>query len=183
MSISKARAQRYRALARGKGGDNDDEAAAIATSAVAHRITRQVDEAGAHLAAVITKDLCTYSIVILRQEKILLDHGAGGGSTRGQSGRRVFFGWCDVAKKIRRPGAASRQSDRLGWKRPQQDSNLRTRLRRPMLYPLSYGGSLTQKCYQPEAALVTHARDARVTPAGHARLPVAGAVCSSPLRR
>ena len=25
--------------------------------------------------------------------------------------------------------------------RPQQDSNLRTRLRRPMLYPLSYGGS------------------------------------------
>ena len=27
-------------------------------------------------------------------------------------------------------------------KRPQQDSNLRTRLRRPMLYPLSYGGSV-----------------------------------------
>jgi hypothetical protein len=27
-----------------------------------------------------------------------------------------------------------------GW-RPQQDSNLRTRLRRPLLYPLSYGGS------------------------------------------
>ncbi len=25
-------------------------------------------------------------------------------------------------------------------KRPQQDSNLRTRLRRPLLYPLSYGG-------------------------------------------
>src|SRR6202034_1497827 len=29
------------------------------------------------------------------------------------------------------------------WKRPQQDSNLRTRLRRPMLYPLSYGGCAT----------------------------------------
>lgn len=29
--------------------------------------------------------------------------------------------------------------------RPRQDSNLRTRLRRPLLYPLSYGGSgLTQ---------------------------------------
>ncbi len=27
-----------------------------------------------------------------------------------------------------------------GIRRPQQDSNLRTRLRRPMLYPLSYGG-------------------------------------------
>ena len=38
-----------------------------------------------------------------------------------------------------------------------------------MLYPLSYGGSLTQKCYQPGAALVTHAQDARVTPTGHAR--------------
>jgi hypothetical protein len=30
-------------------------------------------------------------------------------------------------------------------KRPQQDSNLRTRLRRPMLYPLSYGGCATQE--------------------------------------
>ena len=27
-----------------------------------------------------------------------------------------------------------------------------------MLYPLSYGGSLTQKCYQPGAALVTPRR-------------------------
>ena len=27
--------------------------------------------------------------------------------------------------------------------RPQQDSNLRTRLRRPLLYPLSYGGTRT----------------------------------------
>ena len=29
--------------------------------------------------------------------------------------------------------------------RPQQDSNLRTRLRRPLLYPLSYGGSDTAR--------------------------------------
>ena len=28
--------------------------------------------------------------------------------------------------------------------RPQQDSNLRTRLRRPLLYPLSYGGWRTR---------------------------------------
>ena len=28
-----------------------------------------------------------------------------------------------------------------------------------MLYPLSYGGSLTQKCYQPRAALVTREQD------------------------
>ena len=33
-------------------------------------------------------------------------------------------------------------------RRPQQDSNLRTRLRRPMLYPLSYGGSVPWKGYQ-----------------------------------
>jgi hypothetical protein len=33
--------------------------------------------------------------------------------------------------------------------RPQQDSNLRTRLRRPVLYPLSYGGPMTSKGYQP----------------------------------
>ena len=30
-------------------------------------------------------------------------------------------------------------------KRPQQDSNLRSRLRRPLLSPLSYGGCATQK--------------------------------------
>ena len=30
--------------------------------------------------------------------------------------------------------------NRLEVKRPRQDSNLRTRLRRPMLYPLSYEG-------------------------------------------
>jgi hypothetical protein len=31
---------------------------------------------------------------------------------------------------------------------PRQDSNLRTRLRRAVLYPLSYGGSATRKGYQ-----------------------------------
>ena len=31
--------------------------------------------------------------------------------------------------------------------RPRQDSNLRTRLRRPMLYPLSYEGSLERKLH------------------------------------
>ncbi len=33
-------------------------------------------------------------------------------------------------------------------RRPRQDSNLRTRLRRPVLYPLSYGGFRTEKEYQ-----------------------------------
>jgi hypothetical protein len=32
---------------------------------------------------------------------------------------------------------------------PRQDSNLRSRLRRPLLSPLSYGGSRTQQGYQP----------------------------------
>jgi CheY-like chemotaxis protein len=39
---------------------------------------------------------------------------------------------------------------RIQQSRPQQDSNLRTRLRRPVLYPLSYGGPVTEKGYQPE---------------------------------
>jgi hypothetical protein len=33
--------------------------------------------------------------------------------------------------------------------RPQQDSNLRTRLRRPLLYPLSYGGSPAARRGEP----------------------------------
>lgn len=34
-----------------------------------------------------------------------------------------------------------------GLKCPRQDSNLRTRLRRPLLYPLSYGGvSVAERC-------------------------------------
>ncbi len=38
---------------------------------------------------------------------------------------------------------------------PQKDSNLRTWLRRPVLYPLSYGGSLTEKGYQSGDVPVT----------------------------
>ena len=42
----------------------------------------------------------------------------------------------------------------MGWwmgARPRQDSNLRSRLRRPLLYPLSYGGGrveMTHAAYQ-----------------------------------
>ena len=36
-------------------------------------------------------------------------------------------------------------------KRPQQDSNLRSRLRRPLLSPLSYGGYAHRKGYQPKS--------------------------------
>jgi hypothetical protein len=39
---------------------------------------------------------------------------------------------------------------------PRQDSNLRTRLRRAVLYPLSYGGSATNELYQ--APRPTHPR-------------------------
>ena len=46
---------------------------------------------------------------------------------------------------------ASGSSSNAGSKRPQQDSNLRTRLRRPVLYPLSYGGPVTPKGYQSRA--------------------------------
>ena len=49
-------------------------------------------------------------------------------------------------------------------KRPQQDSNLRTRLRRPVLYPLSYGGPVTSKGYQPPVAGVTSRHAVPMTP-------------------
>ena len=41
--------------------------------------------------------------------------------------------------------AGQRPDNPANDKRPQQDSNLRSRLRRPLLYPLSYGGCATQK--------------------------------------
>src|SRR6201999_2345373 len=49
----------------------------------------------------------------------------------------------------------------LWFRCPQKDSNLRTWLRRPVLYPLSYGGSVTQKGYQYTAAVVTRGAHAR----------------------
>jgi hypothetical protein len=42
-------------------------------------------------------------------------------------------------------------------RRPQQDSNLRTRLRRPMLYPLSYGGLAPEKATSRRPYLGTFA--------------------------
>ena len=46
----------------------------------------------------------------------------------------------DAALKVR---AVEEPTAETGWssdRRPRQDSNLRTRLRRPVLYPLSYEG-------------------------------------------
>jgi hypothetical protein len=40
----------------------------------------------------IAKDFYTYSIKILRQEKILRDQGQGGEPPRERSGSRVLFG-------------------------------------------------------------------------------------------
>jgi hypothetical protein len=53
-----------------------------------------------------------------------------------------FPDFVSAAELARRQTRAAGQADPVGW-RPQQDSNLRTRLRRPLLYPLSYGGSDT----------------------------------------
>jgi hypothetical protein len=47
--------------------------------------------------------------------------------------------------------------------RPRQDSNLRTPLRRRVLYPLSYGGSGRRTQYQP----VAEAKDVRATAYRH----------------
>ncbi len=42
--------------------------------------------------------------------------------------------------------AASKAAAATGLKYPRQDSNLCSRLRRPMLYPLSYGGMKRAGC-------------------------------------
>ena len=49
--------------------------------------------------------------------------------------------------------------------RPRQDSNLRTPLRRRVLYPLSYGGSGRRTQYQP----VEDVTDVRATSYRHGR--------------
>ncbi len=56
--------------------------------------------------------------------------------------------------------------DAGGGERPRQDSNLRTRLRRPTLYPLSYEGGTSKDT--GAAAMVTVARSVTVTLAGMA---------------
>jgi hypothetical protein len=48
---------------------------------------------------------------------------------------RLHLPCCPLRRQSREP-AGPTPADL----RPQQDSNLRTRLRRPLLYPLSYGG-------------------------------------------
>jgi hypothetical protein len=56
--------------------------------------------------------------------------------------------WHDVSEDANRAvskTAGQGQESPDTRKRPQQDSNLRSRLRRPMLYPLSYGGCATSK--------------------------------------
>jgi hypothetical protein len=56
-------------------------------------------------------------------------------------------------RSARRPGRKRRAGRRSFpyFERPRQDSNLRNRLRRAVLYPLSYGGSRTGKEYQSPA--------------------------------
>jgi hypothetical protein len=55
-------------------------------------------------------------------------------------------------------GTAGQSTSGAGQKgRPQQDSNLRSRLRRPLLSPLSYGG-----CATPKGTSRGHARVQRL---------------------
>jgi hypothetical protein len=66
--------------------------------------------------------------------------GRGGGGSWRRSARRGG-GWRSQPGSQGRIGAGQNSFSLLTGGRPQQDSNLRTRLRRPLLYPLSYGGS------------------------------------------
>jgi hypothetical protein len=58
------------------------------------------------------------------------------------------FRWHDVSEDVKKPAdvlAGQRPISAAHNRRPQQDSNLRSRLRRPLLSPLSYGGCATPK--------------------------------------
>jgi hypothetical protein len=82
--------------------------------------------------------------------------GAHGGRNPSQDGIR----WHDVSEAVNQPvsvPAGHGGVDGARWMRPQQDSNLRTRLRRPMLYPLSYGGLAPEKATSRRPYLGTFA--------------------------
>ena len=56
--------------------------------------------------------------------------------------------WHEMSENVNQPTrvlAGQDPFDAAHAKRPQQDSNLRSRLRRPLLSPLSYGGCATPK--------------------------------------
>jgi hypothetical protein len=56
--------------------------------------------------------------------------------------------WHDMSESVHQPARETAGQRPVGAGhdgRPQQDSNLRSRLRRPLLSPLSYGGCATQK--------------------------------------
>jgi hypothetical protein len=68
-------------------------------------------------------------------------------------------------------------------KRPRQDSNLRTRLRRAVLYPLSYGGSRTGKEYQYPGATMDRRGHSLATPWACCRGNQSGHASLTPWRR
>jgi hypothetical protein len=68
--------------------------------------------------------------------------------------------WRDVSEAVNQPVSVPAGQSDVGadsTMRPQQDSNLRTRLRRPMLYPLSYGGLAPEKATSRRPYLGTFA--------------------------
>jgi hypothetical protein len=76
------------------------------------------------------------------------------GTHRGQNSASGDIGWRHVAPTDTitfRDVAGERPISTGNEKRPQQDSNLRSRLRRPLLSPLSYGGYAPSKGYQPKS--------------------------------
>ena len=58
--------------------------------------------------------------------------------------------WRTENRSLANVSPGSRIISLLVTRRPQQDSNLRSRLRRPLLSPLSYGGYAPPKGYQPK---------------------------------
>ncbi len=76
-------------------------------------------------------------------------NGTDRGARMGRGDRRrvasVDGEWRSGHTATRRIAATEKRISLGVFERPRQDSNLRTRLRRPLLYPLSYGGFRAEK--------------------------------------
>ena len=74
-------------------------------------------------------------------------YGDGTWRTAARPGGR----WRNQEGSLNLISPGKRQLSQMISGRPQQDSNLRTRLRRPLLYPLSYGGWRSPRGYSLRA--------------------------------
>jgi hypothetical protein len=91
-------------------------------------------------AAMSTNSRITDSLFISNTHSVMPRSGACMGRGYRLTGALGYGRWRSDCAYPERVSAGKSTFQQVVDGRPQQDSNLRTRLRRPLLYPLSYGG-------------------------------------------